>query len=107
MRMWMLDPKLLCRNHLLGEHFECHCIQGDWNDGGKWTSKLIKYGYIELHNLENRHDELAAEMERRGYNHKSPMEHLTHVKIGKVDRNKSKDDLIKRCEECRKNLKEI
>lgn len=24
MRMWMIDPKLLCRKHLLGEHNEIH-----------------------------------------------------------------------------------
>ena len=24
MRMWMIDPTLLCRKHLLGEHGELH-----------------------------------------------------------------------------------
>ena len=24
MRMWMVNPKMLCDQHLLGEHFELH-----------------------------------------------------------------------------------
>lgn len=24
MRMWMVDPTIMCRQHLLGEHYELH-----------------------------------------------------------------------------------
>jgi len=28
MRMWMLNPKALCRKHLMGEHVEIHMLVG-------------------------------------------------------------------------------
>ena len=28
MRMWMVDPKKMCRKHLLGEHVEIHMMVG-------------------------------------------------------------------------------
>ena len=28
MRQWMVDPRLLCRKHLLGEHVENHMFIG-------------------------------------------------------------------------------
>jgi hypothetical protein len=27
--MWMVDPRIMCRNHLLGEHAEIHMFV--WN----------------------------------------------------------------------------
>lgn len=75
MRIWDLDPALLCRKHLLGEHRELH---GLWNiyvkgkrgyrnhpETIRWDGKL---GALRL-----RHEALVAEMEKRGWNHKSPL----------------------------------
>ena len=31
MRMWMVDPKIMCRKHLLGEHVEHHMFVGTIN----------------------------------------------------------------------------
>lgn len=28
MRMWKVNPKNMCRQHLLGEHVECHMFVG-------------------------------------------------------------------------------
>jgi len=76
MRIWDLPPKVLCRQHLLGEHRELH---GLWN-----VLTLGKSGYREhpetkrwvgrLAALYNRHEALVAEMHRRGYNHNSPLD---------------------------------
>lgn len=78
MRIWDIDPKHLCRKHLLGEHRELH---GLWNIltvhegvGGyarhpetlRWVGKLKA--------LYKRHESLIAEFERRGYNHHSPLD---------------------------------
>ncbi len=78
MRVWDVDPKHLCRQHLLGEHRELH---GLWNiltihggTGGysnhpetlRWVGKLKA--------LFLRHEALVHEMERRGYNHHSPID---------------------------------
>ncbi len=77
MRVWDIHPKHLCRKHLLGEHRELH---GLWNiltvhkgKGGysrhpetlRWVGKQKA--------LYNRHQALVAEMLRRGYQHRSPL----------------------------------
>lgn len=76
MRIWDIEPKKLCRNHLLGEHRELHAI---WNiltqnkkgyslhpETIRWKGKL-KALYL-------RHDKLVEEMKSRRYNHKSPLD---------------------------------
>ena len=76
MRIWDLPPSILCRQHLLGEHRELH---GLWN-----ILVLGKTGYShhpetlrwvgKLRALYNRHATLVEEMERRGYNHATPLD---------------------------------
>lgn len=76
MRIWDVDPALLCRSHLLGEHRELH---GLWNilvhdkrgysqhpETRRWLGKQRA--------LYNRHEALVAEMLRRGYRHASPLD---------------------------------
>jgi hypothetical protein len=75
-RIWDLEPELLCRAHLLGEHRELH---GLWN-----ILTLGKAGYRhhpetrrwegKLRALFLRHEALVAEMGRRGYRHASPLD---------------------------------
>ena len=75
-RIWDLPPRVLCRQHLLGEHRELH---GLWNvltqgkagysrhpETLRWVGKLKA--------LHARHEQLVAEMARRGYRHASPLE---------------------------------
>ena len=75
MRIWDVDPALLCRRHLLGEHRELH---GLWNilvhgkrgysfhpETQRWQGKLAA--------LHRRHERLVTEMLRRGYRHESPL----------------------------------
>ncbi|MCM8795015.1 MAG: pyrimidine dimer DNA glycosylase/endonuclease V [Candidatus Omnitrophica bacterium] len=78
MRVWDIQPKLLCRKHLLAEHRELH---GLWNiltkHGGKggysrhpetlrWVGKTKA--------LYARHEKLVAEFARRGYQHHTPLD---------------------------------
>ena len=76
MRIWDVSPRILCRQHLLGEHRELH---GLWNiltqgksgysrhpETIRWEGKLAA--------LFRRHEELVAEMGRRGYRHGSPLD---------------------------------
>lgn len=44
MRMWMVPPELMCRQHLLGEHVELHMFVGAINKG---TSVVTLPGYCE------------------------------------------------------------
>jgi len=71
-------------------------------------------GQIEPLRMGERHDELAAEMERRGMNHKSPFLPPSlnnydgeYLRGFTVDHNMSILDLQKRCPECKKRLDEI
>ena len=78
MRIWDINPKYLCRKHLLAEHRELH---GLWNiltkHGGKggyshhpetlrWVGKQ-KALYL-------RHEALIKEFSRRGYKHYTPLD---------------------------------
>jgi len=76
MRIWDLEVERLCRAHLLAEHRELH---GLWN-----ILTLDKAGYRHhpetrrwegrLGALYNRHEAQAAEMRRRGWAHRSPLD---------------------------------
>lgn len=76
MRIWDVEPRELCRAHLLGEHRELH---GLWNiltqdlrgyrnhpETRRWEGRLAA--------LYRRHEALVAEMLRRGYRHGSPLD---------------------------------
>ena len=78
MRVWDINPKYLCRNHLLAEHRELH---GLWNiltkhkgKGGysrhpetlRWVGKK-KALYF-------RHEALVEEFLKRGYRHHTPLD---------------------------------
>lgn len=111
--MWMLPPGKLCVKHLLGEHVETHMLLGSLQKR-KNLSGFFEKGLLEPGSLLARHDQLAAEMGKRGYNHKSFMDPQVVKKalegMGEdltghtVDPAKSAVELARRCETCRKNL---
>ena len=84
MRMWMIDPKMLCKKHLLGEHVELHMFVGTINKNKKLDG-YKKNGLVEVHNIKLRHRELAAEMIARGMNHQSPLVDFKEFTFGVVD----------------------
>lgn len=110
MRMWMVDPKILCRKHLLGEHNETHAFLGIIKRKRK-ASGYIRNNLFEPLSLLTRHDELANEMLNRGMNHKSPLyfneellNYLPKDEINcKVNRSLSLETLINRCKDCYNN----
>ena len=99
MRMWGVDPALLCDQHLLGEHVEMHMFAGSIKKGIN-VSGYVKKGLVEIHNIQNRHDELAMEIEKRGMNHKSDLDFAGGVG-GYVDIENSKKELKRRCKDCK------
>ena len=101
--MWNINPKKMCRQHLLGEHLEMHMFLGTLKKKKSIKGYLDK-GLVEVHNIKKRHDELVDEMKKRGYNHKSPLKKFKLDKIGNVNIKNNKIELIKRCKECRKLL---
>jgi hypothetical protein len=75
-RIWDVEPEVLCNQHLLGEHRELHAI---------WTILTTgKRGYARhpetlrwrgrLAALYARHEAEVAEMDRRGFRHASPLD---------------------------------
>ena len=77
MRVWDVEPSILCRKHLLGEHREIHALYTILEQGKpgyrhhpetkRWEGKLAA--------LKKRHEAVVAEMEKRGYVHQSPILH--------------------------------
>ena len=76
MRIWDIEPQLLCRKHLLGEHRELHGLWNILTQGKKgyrnhpetkrWEGKLLA--------LYKRHEDLVIELNNRGYQHNSPLD---------------------------------
>lgn len=107
MRMWMVEPRLLCDQHLLGEHLEMHMFAGALRRGRRLDGYVLG-GLVEVHNVVARHDELAAEMERRFIAHDSEVD-LRGAELyeaGRVDVEESKRELRQRCLMCRERQEE-
>lgn len=78
MRVWdRVDPSLLCRQHLLGEHREVHCVWSIVSDpdgrGGYRNHPEVRRWVGRKAALYRRHRALVEEMRRRGYRHRSPL----------------------------------
>ena len=110
MRMWMVNPKLLCDKHLLGEHGEIHKHRHNFEKHHKIDKRISPVVQIEPSSMESRHDEVAREMLRRKMNHKSPytqpdISYLPEEQqYAKVDIDNSIKDLVDRCPECKKRI---
>ncbi len=112
MRMWNVNPAIMCNKHLLGEHVEMHMFIGCIKKN-KSLRGYIENGLVELNNICYRHYRLVEEMRRRGMNHNTPMFkrdwNLVQAYIsscgfgiGEVNEKKNECDLMNRCSECRK-----
>ena len=76
MRIWDISPEKLCNQHLLGEHRELHAIWSILVNDKKGYSKhpetLRWKGKLKA--LYLRHEQQVEEMEKRSFNHNSPLE---------------------------------
>ena len=104
MRLWMVNPSLMCRKHLLGEHVECHMFVGTLLKNISVNGYLSK-GLLEIHNLRSRHEELSREMTKRGYSHKSELPEFVSRECGSIDRAANLMELARRCPLCRDIIK--
>ena len=106
MRMWMVPVQYMCRKHLLGEHVEHHMLVGSINKGLSMAG-FVANNLLEPRSILTRHYELACEMERRGYKHKSPLMEVdlsglpAEHALATVDVESSLLDLISRCPDCK------
>lgn len=110
MRMWMCDPKILCRKHLLAEHAECHMFLGTLLKHKK-IDGYINNDLLQPKSLYHRHSLLATEISNRGYSHRTPVkkseiwEAIKYLPFNyirhKINRQKSLEILISRCSSCK------
>ena len=104
MRMWQVDPVFLCRQHLLGEHREMHALAGSLRLG-KSVQGYIEKKLIYVPEVNSRHDDLVVEMNRRGYNHKTPLTQApTFDHKNTVSSTENIAELYKRCPHCRQRI---
>ena len=104
MRMWMTNPAIMCRKHLLGEHVELHMFVGSINKGTR-MGRYVTEGLLEFDSLRSRHTALVTEMKRRGYQHKSPLPRCRAIPKAervRINTTQSLAELLGRCAECRK-----
>jgi hypothetical protein len=110
MRMWMVDPKVLCNKHLLGEHGEIHKHRHNFVKQHSIAKRISPVIQIEPNSMQSRHDVLAKEMLNRGMNHQSPFEQpdISYLPVFQqqavVDVRNSLRDLSERCPECAKKI---
>jgi len=104
----MVDPKIMCRQHLLGEHAEIHMFIGTISRGYSVKGYLEK-GLLEVHSLYDRHDELVREMKHRNYRHYSTISETWKQArmLGSIDKDKNLKQLIMRCSRCRERYERM
>lgn len=106
-RMWGLDTALLCDQHLRGEHVELHQAVGTLRNhthGEAIVRGHAAKGQVDTARIEDRHDALAEEMERRGMAHRSPMDYSDEHDLGELDAAANRADLAERCPDCRARI---
>ena len=104
MRQWLVDPRLLCNRHLLGEHVEHHMFVGTIRRGIRLDGYL-KGGLLDTRTLRDRHEELAGEIIRRGMRHRSPLPAFPcPPPAGAVDPFDNLEELARRCLACRERI---
>jgi hypothetical protein len=104
MRMWMVNPRILCRKHLLGEHVEVHMLSA-WLLRGKRIDGWVDGNCLEPRSIGARHRALAAELTRRGYKHRSPLRQPRVLKTqhpsAKINKKAALQELLRRCPACK------
>ena len=111
--MWMVQPDMLCRKHLLGEHGELHKHKHNFEKQHSISKRIAPVVQIEPSKMQQRHDELVVEMKRRRYNHQSPYEQPDISYLPEEERNAMVDpfisiqDLKNRCSECAKRIESL
>lgn len=103
-RQWLAIPERMCRNHLLGEHFEAHIFVKKMEkshslEGFRRGSMFFGAEYVKL-----RHDILAEQIA----GHKTPLEITDQMRLEyplirptEKDFTKSLADLLGRCTKCK------
>lgn len=109
MRMWMIDPKLLCQRHLFREHCEIHRLVAILRNGFSIRGFLYKR-VIDPSRIYHRHNEIEAEIIQRGGTPNSPLSEAECCAFSRwhgsvrIDIGRSLSDLSSCCNECQKRI---
>jgi hypothetical protein len=102
MRMWMVNPRIMCNQHLLGEHVELHMLVGNIKRGKSIDGFLS--GLVDPSLVVQRHEELALEMVCRGMDHKSPIDFtgnfISSRAVQSISEISNLKELANRCKQC-------
>ncbi len=111
MRMWMVNPKIMCSKHLCGEHGEIHKHRHNFVKGHSMSGRILE-NCLEPSSLQSRHDELEKELNfRQGDEGRrrtsSPFDapDISYLPVDqrlyKIDVEKNLQLLISRCHQCK------
>lgn len=112
----MIDTKLMCDKHILGEHGEIHKHKHNFVKKHNMGGRLAFPSQISPREMQSRHDELVVEMIARGMNHKSDYEQPDVEYLFndnpysyecKIDIEHNLNDLANRCVECSKRIRGV
>jgi hypothetical protein len=99
MRIWGVNPLIMCRAHLLGEHREMHALVGMIKLGISLKG-YVTTGLVDTSMIKERHELLVREMVSRSYNHHTPLYYRDKLKLGSIDVDYNMQDLFYRCGNC-------
>lgn len=111
--MWLGIPvEKLCNQHLLGLHSELHQEAGTIENhphGEAIVRGHWKLGQVDTTQINKRHQETAEELQKRGYEHKSPLTYTDSVQlpasiIGFPIKKFNLIKLTSRCQKCKKRI---
>lgn len=103
MRMWMVDPKLMCMQHLVGEHGEIHKHRHNFVKGHGIAGRK---GQIEPEAMKRRHDELVTHLRCHKSQYEQPDLSGYDLNGFIVDVAESLAELSRRCPKCRELIEE-
>ena len=110
MRMWGVNPKLMCSRHLNGELNEIQNLLINHLNKKRSIKGYIKNNLLEPSTIRKRYNQLRREAKRRGWKHRKDLKCYSisylpkNERYYKINVQLSIKDLIKRCPECRKRI---
>lgn len=112
MRMWMVNPRIMCNKHLGGEYAEFYKHKWTFENKHK-KDKYIENNCLEPRSMQKRHDELVEERLRRGLKAKGTfiapdISYLPeHQQNHTIDVEMNLKLLIDKCPDCKKLYEEL
>jgi hypothetical protein len=109
MRMWMVDPRIMCFKHLCREHCEVHRLVANLRKGRDVRSYLLRQ-VLDISSIYARHKELEDEIMARGGKLNSPLSAAECIAFARwygsttVNIGRSLADLSDCCKECRRKI---